>query len=205
MLDDIQLEKIQQKKVREYITCQIDENKHLFSEIHPSWNKNYDLSDYSMNEKAYFLKDNLQNVWNGYLSADPTKSWNGRKVSFGLLLKKLPDKIFYNNDQINGVDTGQVYFVNLKLMMGMCNLPVAFEIVTIDEENKIIEFSYIEGNKTSGVQRLQFLDLGNDKTEILHISYFKSDSHFRDKWLYPFFHKKIINEFHHNMRKLLGF
>jgi hypothetical protein len=203
LLDDIKLNRVHQKKVRKYIECRLHENKHQFNEIRPSWMRGRDLSLYSRNEMSFFLNGKLQDIWDGYLSANPSDSWNGKSISFGVLLQKFPCNIFYNHDQINGVDTGQIYFLNLKLMFGLCNLPVAFEIITVDTLEKVIEFSYIEGNKSSGVQHIQFLDLGNNRTKILHISYFKSNSPFRDKWLYPIFHEKLINEFHRNMRLLL--
>ncbi len=204
LLDDINLEQIEQKKIRKYIEGQIEEGKHQFCEIHPSWNSGKDLSSYCKNEKIYFLKGNLQDIWKGYVSADPSKSWNGRKISFGLLLQKFPGHIFYNHDPIMGVDLGQVYYLNLNLLLGIFNIPVAFEMITVDAEQKIIEFSYIEGNKSNGVQQVKFLDIGDDRTEIIHVSYFKSDSRFRDKWIYPFFHNLIINDFHRNMRELLN-
>jgi hypothetical protein len=204
MLDDISLERIQQSKIRKYIECQIDEGKHQFCDMHPSWNSGKDLSSYRKNEMTFFLKGNFQDIWQGYISANPSKSWNGRKISFGLLLQKFPGLIFYDHDPIMGADTGQVYFLNLKLMLGICNIAVAFEIIALDTKKMILEFSYIEGNKSTGVQEVEFMDLGGERTEIIHTSYFKSDSHFRDKWLYPFFHKIIVNDFHRNMRKLLN-
>lgn len=204
MLDDIKLELIQQRKIRKYVECQIEEGKHQFCDIHPSWSSGNDLSSYRKNEMTFFLKGNFQYIWQGYISANPSKSWNGRKISFGLLLQKIPGNIFYNHDPIMGADTGQVYFLNLKLMHGIFNVAVAFEIITLDTKKLIIEFSYIEGNKSFGVQQVKFIDIGGERTEIIHTSYFKSDSHFRDKWLYPFFHKIIINDFHRNMRRLLN-
>jgi hypothetical protein len=204
ILDDIQLERIPQKKIRKYIECQIEEGKHQFYELHPSWHSGKDLSSYRKKEMTFFLKGSLQGIWHGYVSTNPSKSWDGRKTSFGVLLQKFPGNIYYNDDPIMGVDTGQIYFLNLKLMLGICNVPVAFEIITLDPEKKLIEFSYIEGNKSSGVQQVKFIDLGDDHTEIIHTSYYKSDSQFRDKWMYPFFHKRIINDFHRNMRRLLN-
>jgi hypothetical protein len=203
MLDDINLERIHQRKIRKYIECQIEEGKHQFDEIQPSWNSGKDLSSFRKKEMTFFLKGNLQDTWHGYISANPSKSWNGRKITFGLLLLKSPCTIFYDHDPIDGVDLGQVYFLKLKLLLGIYNIPVAFEIIRVDEEEKIIEFSYLEGNKSIGVQQVKFIDIGDDRTEILHTSYYKSDSHFRDKWMYPHFHKIIINAFHRNMRKLL--
>jgi len=204
MLDDVNMEMIHQKTIRKYIAAQIKENKHQFTEIQPSWNIGKDLSLYSKNEMTFFLKGNFKDIWKGYLSENPSNSWNGRKVSFGVLLQKFPNNIFYNHDQITGINTGQVYFLNLKLLKGIYNIPVAFEIIVVDTVENVIEFSYIKGNKSSGVQQIKFLDMGNDRTQILHTSYFKSDSHFRDRRIYPFFHKKIVNDFHRNMRRLLN-
>jgi hypothetical protein len=204
MLDDISLGRIQQRKIREYIEHQVEEGKHNFSEIHSSWNRGVDLSVYRKKELTYFLNGRLQDIWQGYLSANPSKSWNDRRISFGLLLQKFPINIFYNQDSIAGIDTGQIYFLNLKLMQGICNIPVAFEIITINPEEKIIEFSYLEGNKSQGVQQIKFIDSDDERIMIIHRSYFKSDSHFRDKLIYPFFHKKIVNGFHRNMRRLLN-
>jgi hypothetical protein len=203
-LDDINLALIQQRKIRKYVECQIEEGKHQFSDIHPSWNSGKDLSSYSKNEMIFFLKGNLQDIWQGYITANVSQSWNGRKISFGLLIRKFQKDIIYNHDPIIGVDTGQVYFLDLKLLLGIFNIPVAFQIITLDKQKKIIEFSYIEGNKSIGVQQVKFMDDGSELTEIIHTSYFRSDSHFRDKWIYPFFHKKIVNDFHRNMRQLLN-
>jgi len=202
--NDIKPDQIKQRKIRAYIQSQINDNKHLFSDIHPSWQQGKDLTAYSKNEMTFFLKGKFQDIWDGYISASPSKSWNGRKVSFGLFLQKFPGHIFYDHDSMVGIDTGQVYFLNLKILQGMYNLPVAFEIIKVDAVEKVFEFSYIEGNKSGGVQQIKFMDMGDECTKIMHTSYFKSNSHFRDKWLYPFFHKKIVNDFHRNMKKLLN-
>jgi hypothetical protein len=202
MLDDIKMERIHQRTIRKYIECQIEEGKHQFYDIQPSWNSGKDLSSFRK-KMTFLLKGNLRDIWQGYVSANPSKSWNGRKISFGLLLLKFPRSIFYNHDPITGVDLGQIYFLKLKLMLGICSIPVAFEIITLDAVKKIIEFSYMEGNKSSGVQQVKFIDLEGDRTEIIHTSYYKSDSHFRDKWMYPHFHKIIINDFHRNMKRFL--
>lgn len=201
--DDVKMEKIHQRKIRKYIEACIEGSSHRFAEIHPSWKRGKDLSLYSKNEMVFCVKGKLQDVWQGYVTANPSKSWNGNKVSFGLLVQKFPGTIYYNNDSIMGVDTGQVYFLNLKLLLGLYKVPVAFEMITVNENEKLIEFSYIEGNISSGVQQIKFMDIGGNRTLIVHSSYFKSKSKFRDKNLYPFFHEKIVYDFHRNMRKLL--
>lgn len=203
-LEDISLDKILQKTSRKYINDLIKENKHQFSDIHPSWISENDTSTHNKNEMTFFLNGNIQDIWNTYLSANPSKSWNSNRVSFTLLLRKIPSAIFYEHDIINGIDTGQVFFLSLKFLFGIIRLPVAFEMIKIDPVNKIIEFSYIEGNKSSGKQQIKFIELESKLTKIVHTSYFKSDSQFRDKYLYPVFHKKLVKDFHKNMSELLN-
>lgn len=203
-MNDINLEQIQQKKIRKYIECLIEENKHQFTDIHPTLKSDNDLSSFRKNEMTFFMDGYRQDIWNGYITANPSRAWNGRKVSFGVLLQKSPANIFYDHDPINSIDTGQVYFLNLKLLFGIYKLPVAFEIINVDTLNKIIEFSYVEGNKSSGVQQIKFKDAKAGLTKIIHTSYFKSDSRCRDIWIYPFFHKKIVKDFHRNMSGLLN-
>lgn len=202
-LDDIKLEQIEQKTIRKYTERQIKEGKHQFHDIQPSWNRGDDLSLYNKDEMTFFLNANLQYVWQSYLSIDPSKLWDNRSMSKGLMLQKSPVKIFYNKDSSAYIDTGQVYFLNLKLLSGIYNIAVAFEIITIDNSEMVIEFSYIEGNQSLGVQQIKFIAVDDNSTKIIHTSYFKSNSHFRDKWLYPLFHKKITKNFHKNIRRLL--
>ena len=202
-LDDIKLEQIEQKTIRKYVKRLIKEGKHQFYDIQPSWNRGDDLSLYNKNEMTFFLNTSLKDVWQGYLSINPSKLWNNRSMSKGLMLQKSPAKIFYNKDSSAYIDTGQVYFLNLKLLSGIYNIAVAFEIITIDTLEMVIEFSYVEGNHSLGVQQIKFIAVDDNSTKIIHTSYFKSHSHFRDKWLYPLFHKKITKNFHKNIRRLL--
>jgi len=203
-LDGIEFERIHQRTIRKYIARQIEEGMYHFDDIHSSYTKGQDLSTFKEKVMTFFLNGNMQDIWQGYTSANPVLSWNGRTISFGVLLWKYPGQAFYDQDLITGVDTGQVYYLNLSLLMGIFNLPVAFEMITVNPIDKIIEFSYIDGNKSIGVQQVRFIDYGDDQTEIIHTSYYKSNSYIRDKWMYPYFHKRIVKDFHHNMQKLLN-
>ncbi|MCK5776956.1 MAG: hypothetical protein KAH25_12295 [Bacteroidales bacterium] len=202
-LDDIKLEQIEQKTIRKYVEHQIEDGKHQIYDIHPSWNRGDDLSSYNKNEMTFFLDASLQDVWQSYLSIDPTKLWDNRSMSKGLMLQKSPAKIFYDEDSSAYINTGQVYFLNLRLLSGIYNIAVAFEIITIDSSEMVLEFSYIEGNQSSGFQQLKFVPTDDNSTKIIHTSYFKSNSNFRDKWLYPIFHKKVTKDFHKNIKKIL--
>jgi hypothetical protein len=200
----IKLEEIPQRKVRNYMVSSEIDHMNDFSSIHPSWKGGIDESKFNINEKTFYLKEKLSNVWNCYRHLNFVRAWNGKSVRFGLLIVKSSNSVIYTNDPIlPEVDTGQVYFLGLRLIKGLFNIPVAFEITNIDEEMKILEFSYIDGNKTEGKQTLMFIDNGDGTTNIVHKSYFRSNSSFRDNILYPFFHKKFIREFHENMKEYL--
>jgi len=95
------------------------------------------------------------------------------------------------------IELNTIFQLNLRCG-GILNIPVEFEITRIDEQNKTVEFSYGADNKSKGRQVLRFVDNGSE-TLVMHYSYFKSDSKARDKFLYPFFHEKCMDEFHQGM------
>lgn len=198
----INLEEIPQRKVRKYIVSRRIDQMKDFSSIHASWGKGINESDFNVNERTFYVKFALSKVWDSYRHVNLIKIWNGRSVRFGLLILKRSNSVVYKNtSSLPEIDTRQVYFLNLRLMKGLFNVPVAFEITTIDPIRQIIEFSYIDNNKSRGKQTIQFFDNGDGRTRIVHRSYFKSDSALRDDIFYPLFHKKFIKEFHRNMRQ----
>lgn len=200
----INLEEIPQRKIRKYIESLSIDQMQNFSAIRASWNKDADESDFNIMEEKFYLRFKLPEVWGCYRHANAATIWNGESIEFGLLIIKCSNSVLYpNKSSFPEIDTGQVYFLNLRLMTGLLNLPVAFEIINIDEKRKIIEFSYIENNTSQGKQTIQFFDNGDGGTRIIHRSYFKSESQFRDNLLYPYFHKKFVNDFHWNMKHLI--
>lgn len=197
----INMNNVHQRKVRKYIEARKINYMQDFGLIHASWKKTSDESAYLFQEKTFFLKEKLSDVWDCYRKANPTKSWNGHFVRFGLLISKKSNSVVYsNNSTFPEIDTGQIFFLDLRIMRGLFNLPMAFEIINIDPSQRIIEFSYIDGNKAKGKQTIQFSDNDDGRIRITHKSYFKSDSPFRDNLLYPYFHKKFIRDFHRNMK-----
>jgi hypothetical protein len=200
----INLSEIPQRKVRKYIEAREINHMQDFGLIRASWKKGQDESKFLFHEKTFFLKEKLSHVWDCYRKADPTKSWNGPFVRFGLLISKKSNSAVYSgNSTFPEIDTGQVYFLDLRIMRGLFNLPMAFEIINIDPLERIIEFSYIDGNKSKGKQRIEFSDDPDGRIRITHKSYFRSDSQFRDNMLYPYFHRKFIKQFHRNMKQLV--
>jgi len=198
----IDLEEIPQRKVRSFIESEEIDKMNDFSLIRPSCIDDAIESDYHVLVKTFFLNNRLSDVWECYRHADLTKYSRKCSVRFGLLLEKFSNTVIYNGrPEKTVIDTGQVYFMNLRLLKGLLNVPVAFEIITIDPGKLVVELSYIEGNKTRGKQTLQFFDNGDGRTRIVHRSFFRSESSLRDAVFYPLFHKKFIREFHSIMKQ----
>jgi hypothetical protein len=207
LLTNIDFDRIPQKKIRSFLNDQIENQKVCFSDIEPSYDISLENSypGYDFVEDTFLIKEDLNTVWDAYCSTRMAESWNGKKISFGLLLSKWTDLIMYCNDHnYAALDTGQVFFVNLKMLKGVYNLAVGFEIIDIDRLNHTIQFSYIKGGKSEGAQTIHFFPTDEGFTRLVHVSEFRSSSQFRDKRLYPHFHKKLIYEFHQNMLHSMG-
>jgi hypothetical protein len=202
-LNDVELDRISQEKIREYLKTEQKHGVQTFEEIKPSLQINSDIKGYHVRENVYQVKKGIDEVWSNYINRSPNKSWNGKKVSFGFLFSKKEDRIVYNDENLQKIDTGMVVYVNLRLMSGLVNIATAFEIIDIDKENKIIEFSYLSGNVSEGKQRLQFYQTKKGYTQILHTSFYKSNTVLKNYLLYPYFHTRITNEFHRNFKKLM--
>ncbi len=205
--DEIDFTKIPQRTIRTLIQHQFDQN-HLqhFKELNATYHTGQNLHGYRKTESVYYLRETPDNVWKTYQATSPAASWNGKMVSFGVLISKWNDSILYRNDvQFAGIDTGQVFFINLRIMKGLYNLAVGLEIVNIDPLKRSITFSYLEGGKSRGEQTIYFVPTKKGYTRIVHQTNFKSDSYLRDCYLYPYFHRIAINEFHRNMRRSLAF
>ena len=201
----INLKDIPQRKVRSYLIINNISKIQDFSAIRPSWKKGFINSDFNIQEKNFYLDYCLSSVWECYRHVNSIDMWSGKSVRFGVLLSKPSNSVVYaDNPSSPEIDTGQIYFLNLRLIKGLINIPVAFEIINIDQVHQLIEFSYIESNKSKGKQTIQFFESGNGHTRIVHTSFFKSGSRFRDNLIYPVFHKKFIREFHRNMLDLIG-
>jgi len=201
--DEIDFSKIPQRTIRTLIQQQFDQKQlQHFNELNATYYAGQNLHGYRKTESVYYLRETPDNVWKTYQATSPAASWNGKMVSFGVLLSKWNDSILYRNDaHFAGIDTGQVFFINLRIMKGLYNLAVGLEIVNIDPSQRSITFSYLEGGKSKGEQTIYFVPTKKGHTRIVHQTNFKSNSYLRDCYLYPYFHRIAINEFHRNMKK----
>lgn len=200
-LDEIDMQKIPQRKVRAYIQGQKHINIQKFSDLIPTCCNGQDLTAFYQIEKTYLIKENINELWEKYKSVSPADLWKSKMVSFSFLYSMSDNKIMYLDGNYSGIQQGQVLYLNMKLLGGIYNLALAFEIVTVDDVNKVIEFSYVNGGKSVGKQIIQLVPTPEGYTRIIHKSFFKSNSSFRDKALYPVFHNKATKQFHHNVQR----
>lgn len=202
-LNDVELDRISQLKVREYLKTEQEQGVQTFEEIKPSLQTSSDIKGYRVRENIYQVKKGIDEVWSNYINRSPNKSWSGKKVALGFLFSKKEDRIVYSNENLHKIETGMVVYLNLRLVSGLVNVATAFEIINIDIENKIIEFSYLSGNDSEGKQRLQFYQTRKGYTQILHTSFYKSNTVLKNYLFYPYFHTRVTNEFHRNFKKLM--
>ena len=199
-LESIDYKRIHHRKIIDFIEIQKKKGSKFFSDFTPRCFIENDSSMYHKITTTYLIHGKSDIVWNEYLCTHPRQAYSGRIVDFGFLYSKKDDKIIYKEDYFEKMQVGQLFFFNLKLMGGIRNLGVADEVTAIDDSLRIIKFCYLENGKSEGTQEIKFSDTAEGYTEVTHFTWYRSDSDFRDKMLYPFFHIRTINEFHHIIR-----
>jgi hypothetical protein len=190
------------KKVRAYVHDQ-QEQGHIehFSQLKATCADEEDLNGFESYEKKYRIKATLDEVWKGYISASPTSAWKTRKSSVALIYDRKKDELKYAADTCNGSRIGQIVYLHMNLVKGFYHLATAIEITDIKAQNATIELSYIESGINEGKQWITMTEGQNGYVDITHVSIIKSDSKFRDRYLYPYFHNKLISAFHKNMER----
>jgi len=200
MLDDVNVDSIPFKKVRSYLEYQKGKSIVNFSDMKAGCTADVDLGNYKRCTKKYRVKAPKEEVWNAYVHSDPMASWRTRKSATGLVYSRCTGKLSYPGEKLEMTAPGQVLFLNLRLAKGLFKMATAFEILEVADERSEISFSYLNSGKTLGRQEVKFFSEKNGSTRIEHTSWVCSDSKLRDKVLYPFFHKKLINAFHRKMK-----
>jgi hypothetical protein len=197
--DSLDLKRIHSRAVKLLIKKDKVKSANDFQQIATSCYSPDDSLRYETNLKTYIVKARVANVWDQYMNISPRNAWSGKKVNFGFLFSKPANKFIYAENADDPIREGSVVFVNLKLLRGLKNLGVGFEITRLDEDNKTICFCYLKDGVSNGTQEIQFTEMPNGDTQISHLTHYRSRSVFRDKELYPRFHEKFVGEFHQNV------
>lgn len=203
-ISSVDFSQIKYKSVKNYIVDQQNRQIEYFSDMEASVQSQTDLSYFMNYEKEYIIKESSDVVWENYRHSNQVDIWELRRVAFGVLYSRENQSLVYADQDFYGMEVGQIYYLNLKVLNGLYKLPVVFEIITVDPEKKLFEFSYLKGGTAQGKQMIQFEDTEEGYTRIVHKSFVKSHSKIRDMYIYPFFHNKIIKEFHDNMRRTIA-
>lgn len=185
--------------IRAFIKEQIDNNVLTLNDLKSTYTKGDDLSDYLLHEEIYKIPHPLEKVWDHYMKANPSEIWKGNMLSFGLMVSKQDDEIMYIGEEYTEAKVGQIFYINLNILGGLIKVAVSHEIITVEPEKNYFELSYVEGSKSIGKQRISFFKTAEGNTRIVHTTHYKSDSNFRDRFIYPYFHSKAIGEYHSNM------
>lgn len=159
-------------------------------------------SEFGFHSKDYQISKPLEEVWESYMTINPSVAWDNKSSKFAMAYDKDCDCEYYAGDEFGRMRENTQFFLELSVIR-ILKIPVGFEVTKVDEQNKVFEFTYLENNKSHGRQRLEFLDNGAGGTIIRHSTHFASDKKFRDKHLYAPIHENLLDDFHGNMKKLI--
>jgi hypothetical protein len=199
-LSDIQQEGQCSKKVRKYIAGFIKHDLLNFNELQASVGDDFSVENFSTHQGGFSVDAPLEKLWETSLKANPAEIWRGSILSLAFIYNKADEKLLFLPDLNNyNLVVEQIYFINLRLLKGIFNLPTALKVTKVDPKENIIEFTYLRGGKSEGRQILHFIAESETRTRVDHTTYYRSRSRFRDKRLYPHFHQLAISELHKNM------
>jgi len=139
-------------------------------------------------------------VWDNLIHQSPSDEFDGRIVTFGLLYSKKSHNLLYNNEPNSGIEEGQVLFFNLRMLRGIKNLAVALEVTKMDNDNKTVEYCYVDHGDTRGTQRFSLRPTPEGFTEIIQVTRYRCKSKLRDRRLYSFFHERIVMELFNSIK-----
>ncbi|MFY0600447.1 MAG: hypothetical protein JXR03_12315 [Cyclobacteriaceae bacterium] len=149
--------------------------------------------------KEYVINAGIDETWDTYVHLHPSKLWQSNMISFGMMYSRKDDSILYRDSEYQKLEEGQIYFINLKIIGSILQIPVMHEMNVVDHSEKIIQSCYLKGGKSEGSQWIRLTPIGENKTLASHETLYKGDSKIRDKYLYPYFHTRAINQFHSNI------
>ncbi len=199
----IDYKRIPQKKVRKLLKRIEQFGIKDLSDLNAKCYDSDDSSTYCVQTDSHIIKENIINVWNKMMKLNLCEEFSGRLVSLGMMYSKKLNQIFYKDDKFVGIEEGQVFYLNLKLLGGIKNLGVGLEVTRIDKDKKSIKFCYLNHGTSEGTQEIRLTETTDGYSIITQETRYKSKSKFRDKRLYPGFHRKFVNELHENLTKLI--
>jgi len=196
----IDFQRIKQEKVRKLL---VDNNLATLQDLSKLKSLCYNKADgqhYYKHIKSFLIPADINSVWSAYKTVNPQETRSGKMVSFGMMYSRKRNEIMYPGDAYSGIEEGQIIFLNLNLFSNMVHLAVGHEITGVNDNEKTIKICYLQNGASMGTQLIQLKKMKEDQTEVVHETWYRSGSIFRDKVLYPGFHAKGLIEFHNNVK-----
>lgn len=200
-ISDPDISRIRQKSIQKFLKARENDGVVYFEDFQASVNAQTITSGFGSNFHRFHLSVPLEKAWSAYLSAHPAKIWRGRVVSCGFIYSPGERTAIFPGDKYPGLATGQVFFIEMRILCRLVRFPVCFIVTEIDASQHAITFSYVSTGASQGAQILKLADDGHGGTTISHSSIHQTKNVLRDKLLYPIYHKKAIKEVHANIRK----
>ena len=159
-------------------------------------------STFNYHRKDYTLSGDASTAFKKMITMPGPELWH-RTSQFSLMYDP-KTKSYYDSKstRIPTFEVGQVYFLDLTILKKL-HMPVAFKIIDIDYVHMTLSYSYVQSNKSKGVQRLKFVQKPNGQFVVEHETRFKSDSKIRDALLYREFHEKLLDDFYEDFEVAL--
>jgi hypothetical protein len=196
---DVDATKLGYKKVAKYMKNGELKQLRFFSDIQPSVGDSCDLSRLYFHHGTYTVGASVQQTWSTCVNTSPAALWKGKMLGLSCVYSPCADSLLYACDGLySQLELNQIYFINLRIMR-LFNVAAALMTTRMDSNERLIEFTYIKGNKSIGRQTIRLLEVGDGETMIVHDTFYKSGSRFRDKRLYPRFHQVSITDLHRNI------
>jgi len=202
-MSDIDASRIKQKSIRQFLKSQMDSGIVNLEDFCPSVTAQTDTSQFDSNIHHFHLQQTPAAAWNAYLTAHPAQIWQGKIVSCGFIYSPVSKRAIFPVDNYSGLETSQIFFIEMRVLWGLVKFPVCFIVTKIDESKHAITFSYVSSGQSKGSQTIRLNDNGKGGTQIIHSSIHQTENALRDKTLYPIYHRKAIKEVHKNVKNRL--
>lgn len=202
-LSDIETGRIEQKSIRKFLHAQAKLGMVYFEDFSASVDGTTDRSKFDFDTHSFHLRQAPGSAWHAFLTTPPAKMWRGRTVSCGFIYSPISHRAYFSGDDYPGLAPGQIFFIEMRIFFGLVRFPVCFVVTKVDPEQRTITFSYVSSGASEGEQTIRLMDDGKGETEILHSTIHQTGSVFRDKILYPIYHRKAIRDVHRNIKRHL--
>ncbi len=196
-IDRLPNKKICKLLAKQKVVCRDD-----LQQVHGQCYSAADSLDFLTHYKSFVIESDPETVWDAYNNVQPAVAWNCKVARFGFLYNKRKDQLTYPDDKFEGLEEGQIFYINLNFLK-FINVAVGSEVKVINPEDKKIGFCYLESGKSRGSQWIQLSETPQGHTLVEHYTRYKSDSPFRDSKLYPWLHGLVISHFHENIKYIV--